>query len=137
MNSRYQTFSRSESEPGIPGFSLGESELGISANIDDKFYGRFTGSFVSEGGGDSIEIEEAFIQILDLPAGPGLKAGRFLPGIGYLNSSHMHADDFADRPLPYRVMLNDTYKDDGVELCWVAPTDQIVELGVDLLSGDH
>ncbi len=150
MNGRYQSFSRPASEAAIPGFSLGgeatkgdegfslgESELGISANIDDKFYGQFTGSFISEGGADSVEIEEAFIQTLDLPGGLGLRAGRFLSGIGYLNSFHTHADDFADRPLPYRAMLNGAYKDDGVEVRWLAPTDLFVELGGELLTGDH
>ncbi len=150
MNGRFQHFSRPASEQAIPGFSigeeggkgdeglsLGESELGISANIDDKFYGQFTGSFVSDGGADGIEIEEAFIQTLDLPGGLGLRAGRFLSGIGYLNSFHTHADDFADRPLPYRAMLNNAYKDDGVEVRWLAPTDLFVELGGELLAGDH
>ncbi|RMG30775.1 MAG: hypothetical protein D6721_02945 [Gammaproteobacteria bacterium] len=150
LNARYRSFSRSAAETAISGFplgeeatkgeegfSLGESELGLSANIDDKFYGQFTGSFVSDGGGDHVEIEEAFIQTLDLPGGLGLKAGRFLPGIGYLNSAHTHTDDFADRPLPYRVFLNTAYKDDGVELRWLAPTDLFLEAGADLLSGDH
>ncbi len=150
MNGRYRHFSRPAEENAIPGFSLGEeaakgdegfslgeSELGISANIDDRFYGQFTASFVSEEGEDGVEIEEAFIQTLDLPAGLGLKAGRFLPGIGYLNGRHTHADDFADRPLPYRAMLNKAYKDDGVELRWLAPTDRFLELGAALLNGDH
>ncbi|HFC53961.1 MAG TPA: hypothetical protein ENJ43_05965, partial [Gammaproteobacteria bacterium] len=150
LNGRYQHFSRSASETAIPGFSLGEeaakgeeglslgeSELGLGANIDNRFYGRFTASFVSEDGVDGIEIEESYIQTLTLPAGLGLKAGRFLPGIGYLNSSHTHADDFADRPLPYRTMLNGAYKDDGLEMRWLAPTDLFVELGAGLLSGGH
>jgi len=150
MNGRYQSFSRPASEDAIPGFaigpeatkreegfSLGESELGISADIDDRFYGQFTASYVNDAGESSVEVEEAFIQTLALPAGLGLKAGRFLPGIGYLNSFHTHADDFADRPLPYRAMLNDAYKDDGVELRWLAPTDLFLELGADLLAGDQ
>ncbi len=150
MNGRLQSFSRPDSEQAIPGFSiggeggkgdeglsLGESELGISANIDDKFYGQLTASLVSEGGSDGIDIEEAFIQTLDLPGGFGLKAGRFFSGIGYLNSFHAHADDFADRPLPYRAMLNSAYTDDGVELRWLAPTNWFLELGGELLAGNH
>lgn len=31
-----------ESGPGAKSFNLGESELNISANIDDLFYGQFT-----------------------------------------------------------------------------------------------
>ncbi len=150
MNGRYQAISNPES-PGDPigfalpaeggvgdsGLTLDESELSISANIDDRFYGKFTASFVSEDGGDGVEIEEAYIQTLQLPAGLSLKAGRFLPGIGYLNSAHTHTDDFADRPLPYRAMLNTAYKDDGLELRWLAPTDLFMETGVSLLNGGH
>ena len=150
LNGRYRYFSRPESENGIPGFSLGEeaskgdaglsldeSELGISANIDNLFYGQFTASFASEDGEDGVEIEEAFIQTTALPAGLGLTVGRFYSGIGYLNSFHTHADDFADRPLPYRAMLGNGYNDDGVELRWLAPTDLFLEVGADLYAGDH
>ncbi len=143
-------FSRPASESGIPGFSLGEeggkgddglvlgeSELNISANVDDKFYGQSTLSFGTDAGIDSVEVEEAFLQTTDLPYSLGIKAGRFYPGIGYLNSFHTHADDFADRPLPYRAMLNKAYNDDGVELRWLAPTDLFLEFGAALLAGDR
>lgn len=120
---------------GSEGLSLGESELNFSANIDDKFYGSLTASLEEENGDTTASVEEAYIQTLALPAGLTIKAGRFFSNIGYLNPTHTHADDFEDRPLPYRVFLNSQFGDDGVQLRWVAPTDLFVEIGGELLRG--
>ena len=46
-----------------------------------------------------------------------------------LNTQHAHADDFADRPLPYRVFLNKAYNDDGIETSYLLPTMSINEFG--------
>ncbi len=113
-------------------FGLGESELGISANIDHALRGQFTAALAPEGGA---EVEEAFIQTLGLGRGFTLKAGRFLSGIGYLNEQHAHAWDFADAPLVYQAMLGGRLKSDGVQIKWVAPTDLFVELGGEAAAG--
>ena len=120
---------------GSEGLSLGESELNFTANIDDKFYGSLTAALVEEDGETGVELEEAYIQTLALPAGLTLKGGRFFSNIGYLNPTHTHADDFEDRPLPYRAFLNNQFGDDGVQLRWIAPTDLLVEVGGELLRG--
>lgn len=120
---------------GSEGLSLGESELNFYANIDDKFYGGVTASLEEEDGDTTPSVEEAYIQTLALPAGFIIKGGRFFSNIGYLNSFHAHADDFADRPLPYRAFLNNQFGDDGVQLRWIAPTDLLVELGGEWLRG--
>ncbi len=70
-----------------------------------------------------------------MPADLSLKAGRFFYGIAYMNERHSHTDDFADRPLPYRAMLNTVYLDDGVQLRWLAPTDTFLEFGRELMRG--
>jgi predicted Holliday junction resolvase-like endonuclease len=44
------------------GLSLGESELTLSANVDQLFYGKITLAFADEDGGTEICIEEAFAQ---------------------------------------------------------------------------
>ncbi|MDO8958154.1 MAG: TonB-dependent receptor [Rhodocyclaceae bacterium] len=113
-------------------FGLGESELGIAANIDPTLRGRLTFALAPEGGAT---VEEAFIQTLGLGHGATLKAGRFLSGIGYLNGQHAHAWDFADAPLAYQAMLGGRLKNDGVQLKWLAPTDLLVELGAEAASG--
>ncbi len=139
----------SSAEPEIPGFLLGpetelrpegfslrESELNFEANVDDKFRAWLTVGLENEEGETKVEVEEAYVDTLALPAGLGLKFGRFFSDIGYQNRLHNHAWDFVDAPLAYRAMLANQLRDDGVQLRWVAPTDLFVELGTELLRGD-
>ncbi|MEK9134188.1 MAG: hypothetical protein AAB333_04950 [Pseudomonadota bacterium] len=123
-----------ETGPGDEGLRLGESELVMSANIDDKFYGQFIAALTPE---NETEIEEAFFETFALGGGFTLRGGRFLSAIGYLNPVHAHAWDFADQPLVYRAMLGNQYKDDGVQARWVAPTDVFLELGAEIFRGDN
>jgi len=123
-----------ETGPGDEGLRLGESELVMSANIDDKFYGQFTAALTPE---NQTEIEEAFFETFALGGGFTVRGGRFLSAIGYLNPVHAHAWDFADQPLVYRAMLGNQYKDDGVQARWVAPTDVFLELGAEIFRGDN
>src|SRR5262245_34818838 len=59
-------FSGGEIGPGPRGFNLGESELGISANIDPYFYGAATVAITPE---NEAEVEEAFVQTTALGNG--------------------------------------------------------------------
>jgi len=122
-----------ETDPGKEGFSLAETELIISGNIDDKFFGRFTTALTPE---NEIEIEEAFVQTLGLPAGFSVQLGRFYSEIGYLNKIHAHYWDFVDQPLVYRAYLDNQYNDDGIQLRWLAPTELYLEFGSEAFSGD-
>lgn len=92
-----------EAQPISRGFSIGETELDISANVDNKLYGQATIAFTNE---NTPEVEEAYIQSLSLPYGFIAKGGRFFSDIGYLNKFHAHAWNFYDAPLPYQVFLN-------------------------------
>ena len=118
--------------PGTRGFSLAESELGLSANIDPWLHGVANISLHPD---DSVSVEEAFVQTTALNQGLSLKAGRFLSGVGYLNSQHSHTWDFADNPLAYQSLLGTQFGDDGLQVHWLAPTDQYLELGVELGRG--
>jgi hypothetical protein len=122
-----------ETSPGPDGLSIAESELVISSNIDDWFYGRFTGAITPD---NEFEVEEAFIQTLALPAGFTIQAGRFYSELGYLNSQHSHQWDFVDQPLIYRAFLASQYKDDGTQVRWLAPTDYFLEFGGEVFRGD-
>ena len=117
---------------GSRGFSLAESELALAANIDPWLAGNIN---LSIGGDNSIEAEEAFITTTTLPAGLVVKAGRFFSGVGYLNSQHSHTWDFVDNPIAYQAMLGTQYADDGVQLHWLAPTDQYMEFGLEAGRG--
>lgn len=112
--------------PGVQGFSLGESELNISANVDHLFYGALNLALTAD---NSASVEEAFVQTTALPDGFGLKAGRYLSSVGYLNDKHAHTWDFVDQPLVYQALLEGQLKVDGVQLRALLPTDQFVELG--------
>jgi len=118
--------------PAPRGFSLGESELVMSGNIDPYFRGYFVAALTPE---DEVEVEEGYIHTLALGRGFTLKGGRFLSGIGYQNEIHQHAWDFQDAPLAYKAFLGGRLADDGVQLRWVAPTDLFLELGTELGRG--
>jgi len=122
---------------GEKGFSLGHSEIVMSSNIDDKFYGQLTAALHAHDGETNIELEEAFIQTLGLGHGLTAKFGRFFSEIGYLNQQHPHAWDFADAPLIYRGIFADQYNDDGLQLSWIAPTPFYLNIGAEFLKGGH
>lgn len=113
-------------------FSLKESELGISANIDPQFRGVATFSLAPEGGSS---VENAFVQTTALGNGLNLKMGRFFSGLGYLNEQHAHAWDFVDQPLVYRTFWDNQLGEDGLQLKWLAPTDTFIELAAELGRG--
>lgn len=117
------------------GLGIGETEIDISANVDDKFTAWLTAPIVIEDGEAALEIEEAWLETQRLPAGLALRFGRFFSGVGYLNDKHAHSWDFADQPLPYQALLGDQYLDDGVQLRWIAPTGVYLEVGAELTRG--
>jgi hypothetical protein len=126
-----------EAGPAPEGFSLAETEITMSANVDDKFTAMLTAPIVIEDGDTAVELEEAWIETLSLPAGLALKMGRFFSGIGYLNDKHFHSWDFADQPLAYQVFLGSQYIDDGLQVRWLAPVDFYLQLSGEILRGDR
>jgi hypothetical protein len=116
----------------VSGFSLGESELGLAASVDPWFSGAANIAFEPD---NTVSVEEAFFQTIALGHGLTVKGGRFLSSIGYLNSQHAHTWDFVDAPLAYQGMLGGQFKDDGVDVAWLAPTDQFIELRGELGRG--
>lgn len=140
------TYAKLSRDPAIPatgfamaanpahpqGFNLGESELGISADIDPEYRGFATMALAPAGG---ITVENAFIQSSALGNGLNVKFGRFFSGLGYLNEQHAHAWDFVDQPLVYAALWNNQIGEDGVQLKWLAPTETFVELGAEVGRG--
>jgi len=126
-----------EAGPLPEGLALGEIEINISANVDDKFTAWLTAPLAIEDGETVIEIEEAWVETMTLPAGLSLRMGRFYSNIGYLNDKHSHSWDFTDQPLGYQAFLGNQYLDDGLQLRWLAPTDLYIELGAEVTRGDR
>jgi hypothetical protein len=121
-----------QAKPPPRGPSIGESEINLQANVDQALFANLTVAFEND---NSVSIEEAFAQPTALPWGFTAKFGRFFSGIGYLNEQHAHTWDFADAPLPYLAFLNGQYGDDGMQLRWLAPTNQFLEFGGEVLRG--
>ncbi len=124
-----------EAGPLPEGLALGETEINISANVDDKFTAWLTVPVAIEDGDVVVELEEAWIETMSLPAGLSLRMGRFYSNIGYLNDKHAHSWDFADLPLVYEAFLGGQYIDDGLQARWLAPTDFYLELGAEVARG--
>lgn len=122
---------------GEEGFSLGHTEIAISGNVDDKFFGKVTLAVDEHDGETELELEEAYLQTLGLGHGVTLKFGRFFSAIGYLNEQHEHAQDFADAPLIYRGLFGNQLIDDGLQISYVAPTDVYLEFGAEALRGSR
>ena len=135
LDGYYQTGDRPLAERA-EGFGLGETELALSANIDEMFYGKVTAVVESHDGETELNLEEAFIQTLALPSGLSVRAGRFLSDVGYLNNQHLHTDAFSERPAAYRAFLGGHYFDDGLRLSYVAPTDLYWTMGLEAFGGD-
>jgi hypothetical protein len=122
-----------DAEIGAParGFSLGDTELILAANIDPSFRGQAT-LVLADG---AVEVEEAWFQTTSLDNGLTLKGGRFISGIGYQNEQHPHAWDFADNNLMYQTLFGEHLGQEGLQLKWLAPTDTFVELGMEIGRG--
>jgi hypothetical protein len=124
----------SDAGPGRRGFSLGESEIAMYANVDDKFAGNLIVSLAPD---NSVSVEEAYGIFTAAPYGLAPKVGRFFSGIGYLNEQHQHVWDFIDAPLAYTAFLGGQYANDGVQVKWVAPIDHFLEFGAEAGNGDN
>ncbi len=146
LQGRYANLSRSPSEfaiagfalgdeagPGRRGFSLGESELTLTANVDDRFAGKLTVALSPE---NELGVEEAYGVYTAAPGGLVPKLGRFFSGIGYMNEQHQHVWDFIDAPLAYQAFVGGQYGNDGLQVKWVAPMDHFLELGGEVGNGD-
>lgn len=150
LDGRFASFDRDAGQYELPGYglggeaglgeeglSLGHTELAISGNVDDKFFGKVTLAIDEHDGETELELEEAFLQTLGLGHGLTLKFGRFFSAIGYLNEQHEHAQDFADAPLIYRALFGNQLIDDGLQVSYIAPTDVYLEFGAEVLRGSR
>jgi hypothetical protein len=119
--------------PGERSFDLGESELNLSASIDPYFSGTLIAAITGE---NEIEVEEAYFRTTALRNGLTIKGGRFFSGFGYLNEVHAHAWDYVDQPLVYQAMFGGQYRQNGLQVKWLAPTDLFLEFGAETGNGD-
>ena len=148
LDGRYSHYQQQSDQYQIPGYllseeagldadgvSLGESEITLASNIDDKFYGQATIAFSGDAQSTEVAVEEAYFQTTALGHGLRIKGGRFLSTMGYLNQQHAHVWDFADAPLIYRGLFGNQLKTEGVQVDYLLPTDYYINIGAALSSG--
>jgi len=108
--------------PGVdaePAFQLKETELALQAIVDSWARADFFVSFDHEG---SASLEEGYITWFHLPAGLGLRTGKFRSYFGPFNRTHPHDTPFATRPLSEKNFLGeDGLAGTGAGLSWQIP----------------
>lgn len=91
----------SEVSYGNNGFYLRELQLSLIAPLDPFTRGK---TFISFSNGE-VEVEEGYMEWLNLPLNMNLKIGKFKPEFGGLNRWHDHALPQFDRPKPLRYLF--------------------------------
>lgn len=119
------------SPEGEPRAVLEEVELGLQAVVDPYLRGDVFVAF----GPEEVEIEEAFVTTLSLPAALQVRAGKLFAPFGRHTQQHPHVWEFADAPLAIgRLLAEETIAGAGVELGWLAPLPWFAEVRVAGLS---
>lgn len=137
--------------PGMPsgghnhglneGLHFGHNELVVTGDINDKLSARVTTAIIEaaeeEPNGIETELEEAYIETQGIGNGITAKAGRFYTDVGYLSSKHNHEWDFADQPLVYGGMFGEHAIGDGLQLNYLANTDNFLQFGSELFFDEE
>jgi len=113
-----------------PSFAFEELELGLQAVVDPYLRADAFIAFTPE----AVEIEEAYVTTLALPAGLQLKAGKFKAPFGKYNQTHPHVQEFVEAPLAVGLLAEESLSGAGVDLAWLAPLPWFAELHLALQS---
>lgn len=104
---------------------LQEVELALQAAVDPYARADVFIAFAP----DSVEVEEAYLTTLALPASLQLRAGKLRSPFGRQNQLHPHACDLVDTPLSLqRVLSPEGLSGAGADLAWLSPLPWFAEL---------
>lgn len=113
--------------PNRPAFELQEVEVGLQAVVDPYARADVFLAFTGEG----VDVEEAYVTTLALPAGLQVRAGKLFSPFGRFNQQHPHAWEFVDAPLAqHRLVAGESLGGAGVDVAWLAPLPWYAELRV-------
>ena len=117
-------------DPHQRGFTVENLETTFEGKIDPYFRGQAAIVMQIDTAGESfLEVEEAYLESMSLPANLQLRAGQFFTEFGRQNQTHPHAWDFADQPLVMgRFLGDDGLRSAGARLSWLTPTPFYSEL---------
>lgn len=114
--------------------SLDETEIGFEAFVDPYAKAKFFVSLGEEGA----EIEEGYINFINLPADLTMKAGKMRANFGKINTMHTHQRPWVDQPLVLTRFLGDEgLSNSGVSVSKLFPNRFFFAEGtVEVLQGD-
>ncbi|MBL9169864.1 MAG: hypothetical protein JNN07_19155 [Verrucomicrobiales bacterium] len=119
-------------DPRVRGFTLQGLEASFTGAVDPYFRAASGILFqIDSEGESSLEVEEAYLETLSLPANLTLRAGQFFSEFGRHNSTHPHTWTSVDSPLVSgRFLGGDGLRNLGAKLSWLAPTPFFTELSL-------
>ncbi len=128
-------------DPKKRGFTLQQAELSMVGAVDPYFTGHLylVALLDPEEGETIVEIEEAYLRSLALPAGLQFKFGTYFTEFGRINDRHPHQWDWQDQPVIHtRVFGGDGMRGPGARLSWLLPTERFFEViaGVQNANGE-
>jgi hypothetical protein len=117
-------------DPNQRGFTVQGVELNLRGGVDPYFRGNANILFSIDSEGESyLELEEAWMETVSLPADLQLRAGQYLSEFGRINTQHPHSWGFVDAPLVgARFLGPDGLRNPGARLGWLTPTPFYSEL---------
>jgi hypothetical protein len=110
-------------DPQGRGFSVPNVELIIGGTLPPWVAAEVRlVTFIDSDGATGIELEEAFVRSLSLPAGLELTAGQFFTPFGRINAVHPHAWSWLDQPvINSRVFGGDGMRSQGATVAVTSP----------------
>ncbi len=119
------------------GFSLQETSINLSANVDAYFKLNAVVAIEQESKQWVANPEEVFVESLDLPH-VILKAGKYYPLIGRHNNLHAHDFPFVDAPLPNQMILGDEgVNETGLAAAFLVPAAWYLEIIPQVFSAQN
>lgn len=119
-------------DPNQRGFTVQGLELNLAGSVDPYFRGNVNVSLGVDAGGDvGLELEEAWLESLSLPANLQVRAGQMYTEFGRHNPTHLHTWAFVDAPLVNgRFLGPDGLRNPGARLAWLMPVPFFSELSI-------
>ncbi len=117
-------------DPQQRGFTLQGVEASFTGAVDPYFRGNANILFGIDVEGESfVEVEEAYLETLSLPANLQIRGGQYFTEFGRHNELHPHSWSFVDVPLVNgRFFGPDGLRNLGARASWLAPTPFYSEL---------
>lgn len=123
-------------DPQVRGFTLQGLEASFTGMVDPYFRAASGLLFqIDSAGESSLEVEEAYLETLNLPANLTLRAGQIFSEFGRQNSTHPHTWTTVDSPLiNARFLGGDGLRNLGAQIGWLVPTPFYTELTLGFLN---